>query len=232
MAAASSHSVRVDIISIGTLSRNRLWNEAQQVRTAHATTTLIRAGRRNILVDPGLPPQAIVARLNERTGLTPDKVDTVFLTNFRLAHRRGLEAFPAAKVYLHEVEQQSARQQLEALIEQAPEADLDRQQMRRELTLLNRMSAADDNLAEHVDLFPLFGYTAGTTGLLVAQPTTTVLIAGDAVPTLDHFLAGQVLPDSADIKAAQEAMAEVYEIADLIVPGHDNLFLNPRTHGI
>jgi len=184
------------------------------------------------LVDPGLPPQALVARLNERTGLTPDKIDTVYLTNFRLAHRRGLEAFPGAKIFLHEVEQQSARQQLEALIEQAPEADLDRQQMQRELTLLNRMSPADDKLAEHVDLFPLSGYTAGTTGLLVAQPTTTVLIAGDAVPTLDHFLAGQVLPDSADIKAAQEAMAEVYEIADLIVPGHDNLFLNPRTHGI
>src|SRR6476469_4344530 len=150
--ASSSHSVRVDIISIGTLSRNRLWNEAQQVRTAHATTTLIRAGRRNILVDPGLPPQALVARLNERTGLTPDKIDTIFLTHSRLAHRRGLDAFPGAKVDLHEVEQQTARQQLESLIEQAPEADLDRQQMQRELALLNRMNPADDKLAERVDL--------------------------------------------------------------------------------
>jgi glyoxylase-like metal-dependent hydrolase (beta-lactamase superfamily II) len=59
-----------------------------------------------------------------------------------------------------------------------------------------------------------------------------VLIAGDAVPTQDHFLAGQVLPDSQDIPAAQESMREVYEIADLIVPGHDNLFLNPRAQGM
>jgi hypothetical protein len=58
------------------------------------------------------------------------------------------------------------------------------------------------------------------------------LIAGDAVPTQDHFLAGQVLPDAHDIAAAQESMREVYEIADLIVPGHDNLFLNPRTQGL
>src|SRR5436309_322577 len=188
-AASSSQSVRVDIISIGTLSRNRLWNEAAQVRTAHATTTLVRAGKRNILVDPGLPPQAIAARLNERTGLTPDKIDTVFLTNFRAAHRRGLEAFASAKVYLHEVEQVTSRQQLEALIEQAPEADLDRAHLQRDLTLLNRMSAAEDKVAEHVDLFPLFGYTAGTTGLLVWQPTTTILISGDAVPTREHFLA-------------------------------------------
>ena len=46
-------SVRVDIISIGTLSRNRLWNETAAVRTPHATTSLIRVGKRHILVDTG-----------------------------------------------------------------------------------------------------------------------------------------------------------------------------------
>jgi len=61
---------------------------------------------------------------------------------------------------------------------------------------------------------------------------STVLIAGDAVATQDHFLAGQVLPDAQDIRAAQESLQEVYEIADLIVPGHDNVFQNPRTFGI
>ena len=65
-------SIRLDVISIGTLSRNRLWNEGQPVRTPHATTTLIRAGKRTIIVDPGLPPSALGARLFERTGLTPD----------------------------------------------------------------------------------------------------------------------------------------------------------------
>ena len=44
--------VRVDIISIGTLSRNRLWNEPAAVRTAHATTTLLRTR------DPGGKSQA------------------------------------------------------------------------------------------------------------------------------------------------------------------------------
>ncbi len=68
-------------------------------------------------------------------------------------------------------------------------------------------------------------------GLLVAAAASTTLIAGDAVPTLDHFLAGQVLPDAFDIESAGESMREVYEIADLIVPGHDNLFANPRSAG-
>ena len=100
--------IRVDILSIGTLSRNRLWNETKSLRTAHATTTLIRTPKRTILVDPGLPPQAIAMRLNERTGLAPRDVDTVFLTNFRPAHRAGLAAFSHAKVLIHEVEQRGA----------------------------------------------------------------------------------------------------------------------------
>src|SRR5438128_895285 len=102
--------MRFDIISIGTLSRNILWNESQPVRTAHATTTLIRTAKRNILVDPGLPAAALGARLFERTGLRPEQVDTVFLTNFRPAHRGGLALFGDAKVYVHELERDFVRE--------------------------------------------------------------------------------------------------------------------------
>jgi glyoxylase-like metal-dependent hydrolase (beta-lactamase superfamily II) len=225
-------TIRIDIISIGTLSRNLLWNESAPVRTAHATTTLIRTGKRAILVDPGLPPQAIGARLYERTGLKPEQIDTIFLTNARPSHRAGLAIFGKAKVLIHELEQQAARSQLESLIQGVPEEDLDRAAMEKELALVESFKIADDQLAKNLDLFPLFGYTPGTCGLLVSTPLTSTLIAGDAVPTQDHFLAGQALPDSYDIKGAQESMAEVYEIADLIVPGHDNLFVNPRGQGV
>lgn len=225
-------AIRFDIISIGALSRNRLWNERDAVRTPHATTTLIRTGDRHILVDPGLPPPALAARLFERTGLRPEQIDSVFLTNFRPAHRAGLGLFTRAAVLIHEVEQQATRQHLEGLLGQAPEEDIDRQHIEHELALLEKLKPAEDELAENLDLFPLFGYTPGTTGLLISMATTTILIAGDAVPTQEHFLAGQVLPDSWDIKSAQESLREAYEITDLIVPGHDNVFQNPRTFGI
>lgn len=224
---------RVDIISIGTLSRNRLWNETQSLRTPHATTTLVRARNdRLILVDPALPPPALVARLNERAGLRPSQITAVFLTNFRASHRGGLAAFTGATVYLHELEIEAARRHVQNMLDQAPEEDLDRKYYESEAALLDSIQPAPDKLAEAVDLFPLFGYTPGTCGLLVTSPTVTTLIAGDGVPTLDHFLAGQVLPDSGDIQAAQESLAEAYEIADLIIPGHDNLFLNPRSMGM
>lgn len=225
-------SVRFDIISIGTLARNRLWNENEVVRTAHATTTLIRSQKRQILVDPGLPATVIGARLAERTGLRPEQIDTVFLTSFKPYTVAGLEAFPKARILIHEVEQEFARGQLTRLIDQAPEEDIDRAYMERELELLERCEPAPDELTEDVDLFPLSGHSPGLCGLLLKSPLMTALVTGAAVPTLDHFLAGQVLPDSRDIPQAQESLKEAYEIADLIVPGFDNLFLNPRTQGI
>jgi len=225
-------SVRFDIISIGTLARNRLWNENEVVRTAHATTTLVRSGKRLILVDPGLPPTAIGARLSERTGLKPSQIDTIFLTSFKPQCMSGIEAFPKAKILIHEVEQDYARAQLTSLIEQAPKEDIDRAYMQKELQLLESCELSPDELTQDVDLFPLSGYTPGLCGLLIKSPLTTALIAGAGVPTLDHFLRGQVLPDSNDIPQAQESLKEAYEIADLIVPGFDNVFLNPRTQGL
>lgn len=225
-------SLRVDIISIGTLSRNLLWNEAAPVRTPHATCALIRAGKRNILIDPGLPAVVLAARLNERTGLSPQQIDTVFLTNFRPAHRAGIDAFAHAKRYIHELERDAVLAELKRLLGELEDDDDDAVRLSAEKTLLDSLSVADDHLAPGVDLFPLFGYTAGTCGLIVASASNTTLIAGDAVPTLDHFLAGQVLPGCADLAAAKAALAEVYEIADVIVPGHDNVFVNPRNYGI
>jgi len=224
--------IRFDIISIGTLSRNRLWGETEAVRTAHATCTLIRSGKQTLLVDPGLPAAALAARLYERTGLRPEQINTVFLTNFRPAHRAGLGLFTKARILIHEVEQQAVRAHLERMFEEAPEADIDRGYIRQDLQLISSLSAADDRVADQLDLFPLPGYTPGNCGLLIKLPTASVLLAGDAAPTQDHFLAGQVLPDAYDIEGAQESLREVYEIADLIIPGHDNLFVNPRSAGM
>ena len=78
------------IISIGCLAAHPLWNERGAVRTGHATTTLITSGKRRILVDPGLPPQALSARLSERAGISPQDVTDVFLTSFAPDVRRGL----------------------------------------------------------------------------------------------------------------------------------------------
>lgn len=102
------------VISIGTLSKNPLWQERVAVRTSHSTTTLIRSESAVILVDPSLPGQILEARLFERTGLKPDAITHVFLTNLKPVHRRGLDLFPKAVHWAAEMEIEIAQQALAA----------------------------------------------------------------------------------------------------------------------
>ena len=214
------------VISIGTLSRHELWSEPTPGRTPHATTTLVRSGRLVILVDPGLPAQIIAARLQERAGIEPAKVTDVFLTCFRPAHRMGLNAFPNARWLISAAEREVTGHSLIEQLEQEQDSAV-RQMLEQEVAILKRCQAAPDRVAPQVDLFPSPGFTPGTCGLLLSQVNTTVLIAGDAVATGEHLGQGRVLRGCYDAEQARQSLLEALEIADVIVPGHDNLQLSP-----
>ncbi len=219
-------AVTVDIINIGTLSRNMFWNENATVRPAHATTTLLRDEGVNILVDPGLPPDLIRQRLDERSGLKPEQIDIVFLTNFSPIHRRGLAAFGEADWYLGAVEMEIIAQGLNAVLaggtNMVDEVSLD--EIQQEMELLGRCKAAPDKISEGIGLFPAYGATPGSACLLV-EAARTVFVAGDAVVSRDHFVNGRVWERSSDPDAARESFREIYDIADVIIPGHDNIFV-------
>jgi len=217
------------IISIGTLSTHELWDKQGSPRTPHATTTLIRSDDKVILVDPGLPAQAIAARLIERSGLSANDVTDVFLTNFRPSHRAGLSAFAHCNWYVLEAERESVGRYLVEQFQNAPDDEV-RDHLKREIETLQRFKNAPDKLASQVDLFPCPGYTPGTCGLLLTTPNRTTLVAGDAVATEEHLNKGRVLKGAYDAEQAVESLKEAIEIADVIVPGHDNIVLN-KTRG-
>jgi glyoxylase-like metal-dependent hydrolase (beta-lactamase superfamily II) len=212
----------VDVISIGHLSRNPFWNETEPVRPSLATTTLIRAGEKTILVDPSLPGELMVQRLRERSGLTPDRIDFVFLTSFHPTHRRGLAAFDDAKWLIGPKERETVADHLNDLLEN--DGSSPSEMIENELAILGRTEAAPDTLIDGVDLFPSPGVTAGHCGLLIAE-LRTILIAGDTVLTRAHLELNQISECCDDPVQAAESLAEVYEIADVIIPGHDNLFV-------
>ncbi len=223
-------SMQFRILSIGTLSVHELWEQQGPARTPHATTTLITSGDRRIVVDPGLPPQVLAARLAERAGLGPADITDVFLTNFRPAHRWGLPAFPNARWLIFEREREAVGG---ALFEQF-QAEADQEQRERlmgEIAVLKRFENAADKLAPKVDLFPLPGFTPGGCGLVLSEMNTTTVIAGDAIATVEHLRTGRVLRGAFDVEQAQESLREVVEIADMIVPGHDNIVANPLRRG-
>src|ERR1700712_134120 len=106
-------SVRIDIISIGTLARNLLWQESAARRTGHATTSLIGAGKRMIVVNPGLPAPALQARFNERIGGKIDQVTDVFLTHIASDSLSGIELFEHAKWWCSEAEREALERRID-----------------------------------------------------------------------------------------------------------------------
>jgi glyoxylase-like metal-dependent hydrolase (beta-lactamase superfamily II) len=223
----------IRVISIGALASHPLRAEPPAVRTGHGTTTLIRAGKRVILVDPGLPDAAIAARLDERAGLKPAGVTHVFLTSFNPELRRGLLAFDRATWWIHEAEREAIGVTMVATLQKAAEQGDAAivKSLQQEVAILKRCDAAPDHIAdekgERVDLFPLPGQTPGLCGLVIAGSRQTTLICGDAVPTVEHLEQGKVLTGAADVDRARESFAEAVEIGDVLVLGRDNWVVNP-----
>jgi len=222
-------SVSYSVISIGTLSRNRLWGEQEARRTPHATTTLVRSGTTTILVDPSVPAEVLRFRLDERTGMRPEQIEVVYLTTFRPIHRRSLAMFPHATWLMHEPEIEATRDHLadlNARLEEVGDGADDEvvRLVRDERELLGRIHPAGERLTPQVHLYPTPGVTPGASGLLLATPSRTIVIAGDCVVTQAHFEAGRVFEQVSDLEQARASLQDVYEVADEVVPGHDNAF--------
>jgi glyoxylase-like metal-dependent hydrolase (beta-lactamase superfamily II) len=217
------------VISIGALEAHPLWKERDPVRTGHATTTLVRAGDMNLLIDPGLPGDILVARLAERANVRPTDVTHVFLSSFRPDVRRGLGRFEHATWWIGENERETVGVAMVAKLrgaENADDAELSAV-LAQEIQILERCEPAPDKLAEGVDLFPLPGVTPGLCGVLLPEGRHTTLICGDAIPTWEHLEQGIVPRWAADASRARESFMEAVEIADLLVLGRDNLVVNP-----
>ncbi len=220
--------VEFTVVSIGALSSNPFWSDGPGVRTAHATSTLVRDGERLILVDPSLPAAALEARLFERTGLKPGGITDVFCTTLRPTHRRGIEAFENARWTCDEAELLAYRRHLEMMNESADRLDSEVESaLSADIKTMGRFDPAPEKFTPAVHLYPLRGPSVGSAGLLLAGPVRTVVVAGDAALTADHVLAGRVWSGSTDADAAIESLTDLIEIADVIVCGHDNYMLSP-----
>jgi glyoxylase-like metal-dependent hydrolase (beta-lactamase superfamily II) len=215
------------IISIGTLAAHPLWNESAEVRTGHATTTLVSIGDDHVLVDPSLPGPILLARLGERTSVSPDDITHVFMTSLDRLHRRALVAFEGSRWLAHEPEIAAARDLL-AIERSETRGDREAQDLLDlDASILDRIQPAEDSILPGIDLFPLPGVTPGSCGLVLPLPRLTVLICGDAIPTVEHLEQGKVLPHCASVEQAQASFREAVEIADILILGRDNVAMNP-----
>ena len=197
------------IVNIGTLSINKYWGEKQRLRQTSATCTLLRTKQKNVLIDPSPYPQELEKMLFANTGLTPDKIDIVFATHFHGDHLFGLELFPDAIWLMAQV-------------------GLDEWLMasRGKQTQIHKFKSAEGNLPEEIHLLSSPGHTFGLHSLVMETQWGDLVVAGDAVMTVDYFEQEEGYSNSVDYNLATETIQDIKKTAALVIPGHGNVILN------
>ena len=211
---ASLSTIRWDVLTIGHLSRNRYWGEADDraYREPLCTSTLIRTAGRAIVVDPSLDQEGMAHVLNRRGGIAPGAVDVVFLTHFHADHRVGLEAFRHAEWFMAIEEIEHWKRDLLA---DAPDR-----------AVLDRIVPVGRCLLPGIDVIETPGHTPGHASLLFESEGRRIVVAGDAAMTGDFFRHRGYYFNTINPDAAVASIETIAGVADLVVPGHDNYFLN------
>jgi glyoxylase-like metal-dependent hydrolase (beta-lactamase superfamily II) len=195
------------IITIGNLSRNRYWGEsdAKGVRPAICTCTLIEGAGFRLLVDPSLESAEQMAReLDRRAGLKLSDISAVFITHEHADHFAGLARFPQARWL--------AGPQVASLLNATKKWN-------------KTVEAASGKLFDTIDVVPTPGHTLSSTSLRFDCNGRSVAVVGDAVATQDFWRERRGYFNCVDFEQSAKSMDKIGELADLVLPGHDNYFL-------
>lgn len=199
--------VKWKLLTMGCLSRNKFWgeDEGKAYRRAYCTTVLLVAGGKRILVDPSFPAREMAGILNARCGLTHTDIDVVYLTHSHGDHVVDIHAFEKAAVFMAKEEFRHLRDPKDPK--------------------LSGVKPAEEELAPGIKYIHLPGHTLGLTGLLFQSAQGRVVLASDAVMTEDFYRAKQGYFNNVDPVATVESINHIDQIADIVIPGHDNFFI-------
>lgn len=195
------------VITLGNLSRNRYWGEsdAKGVRSAICTCTLIEGAGFRLLVDPSLENADAMAReLDRRSGLKPADISAVFVTHEHADHYAGLAHFPQARWL--------AGPQVAALLNAS----------HRWPKVIEPVAG---KLFDALEVIPTPGHTLGLHSLRFDFQGHSVAVVGDAVAAEDFWRERRGYFNCVDFELSARSMNKIAQLADLVVPGHDNYFL-------
>jgi len=199
---------RWDVITIGNLSRHRYWGESDHkgVRPALCTSTVVQGEGFRLIVDPSLASAEEMAReLDRRTGLKPGDITAVFITHEHGDHWFGLAHFPEARWLA------------------APDVAA---ALNKTNHLPKPVESATGRLFDDLEIMPTPGHTLSHHSLRFDGEGMSVVLAGDSVPTRDFWRERRGYYNCVDFALSAKTMDRIASLADVIVPGHDNYFLN------
>jgi glyoxylase-like metal-dependent hydrolase (beta-lactamase superfamily II) len=204
----SSKIIHWDIVTIGNLSRNRYWGESEEksLHSVICTTTVISGKDFHVIVDPSLADsKAMADELKRRTGLTPDDIDVAFVTHEHGDHHCGLPAFLKARWL--------ATAEAASIINNTNKYP-------------KKVEVVGKTIYDVIDVVPTPGHTPGTAGLRFDYRGLSIFVAGDAIATKDFWDEGRIYFKALDVEIAKQSMKEIASFSNIVVPGHDNYFIN------
>jgi len=179
------------------------------------STAILIEAEQIILVDTGFDYECLntsdINKRNKRNivralrdwGITPEEIDTVFITHWHRDHFGNLDVFKKAR-YLAS----------KGLVK------------RIGLDGFQGVSN-EDKIAEGVKVVLTPGHTTDHASIIVdciiGNVKARVAIAGDAVVSHSYFQSGQIWQYNADfysIEAARESILRLISLSDIIIPGH------------
>ncbi len=195
---------RVSVLKPGSLIRDKFGN----LLDARSSVTLITSGMRKIVVDTGLEgEEKLIIDALARRGLKPEDIDTVVNTHNHPDHCGNNHLFSKA-VLLCPGEGETIAPGVFAMA--TPGHTLDS---------ICVVAEASEAIANN-DI-------ANTEAEAIARKEAAIkviVIAGDALPTLNNFLKGVPPALHVDRSLAVSSMSRIIDVADIVVPGHDKPF--------
>ena len=211
---------QLDILAIGSL----VYDENNELREAHSTSTLIRTDDRLIVVDTSSRYMRPAIKTSfKQIGVFMKDVDTVVLTHHHGDHVSNYDLFPNAKVIMH-----SSRG--ERSIKSTADEDnytkgINKSDELDPFKVAELIDSAKEEIAPGVTLVYTPGHTWNSMSVFVKGSGRNYVIAGDAIPTEDNLRKN--LPPRINISkdVALESMKKIKDFADVIVPGHGLPFI-------
>ena len=159
------------------------------------TSTLIRDGGNNIVVDPGSPKKGILKKALKNQGLELDDINYIFTTHYHTDHARDRALFPNAKqvdIWGYNV---GDRYYFE--------------------------SEKGFKITQNVSVIPTPGHAREHSSLIVKTVNGIVVIAGDVwwyknfTPKIDPYAVNQ--------HDLEKSRKKILEMADYVIPGHGDI---------
>jgi N-acyl homoserine lactone hydrolase len=187
-------TVEVIVLKDGTIDRD----PDGTILDASSSVTLVRTPEANVIVDTAMPHDApeILEGLNGH-GLDTEDVDLIVNTHCHHDHTGCNSLFGRAEVLIHKGEG-------------SPRCAPGK----------GRKVEMDTELYPGIMVILTPGHTRGSISVAAETPEGTWVMAGDALPTADNYVAWVPPGINYDPEVALVSMKRIVDLAWMIVPGH------------